>query len=145
MVAFPESDIYDKPIPGKIILKVDAVKYLEALWGPEAVRCRELAHRLVSGDCSDELYRRTITSMYRRFAKFSMYIDTQWRFGDKTQNEITRVIKPARDYVNETIVKIKEQIEATGGKFLLLTHDFVYAAYAHSDIPKMKHSEVIKC
>lgn len=145
IVVFPESDIYDKPIPGKVIMKIDAVKYLDEIWGDACVRNRSYAYRIISGDCSDTLFRDTIVSMYKRFQGFASYVDTQWKFGDRTQTEMTRIIKPARDHVDSSISGIKERIEQSGGKFLLCTHDYVYAAYSHDSLPDIKHAEVIRC
>jgi hypothetical protein len=131
---FPE--LYKNPIPGKTILEIDALRCLGEKWGDSVLCNRDLLYKIVSGNYkTEEEYRRLLLSFYAKHPKFTQYIDEVINFGNKKTDLITRIIKPIRERIDSEIESIEELASITGGKLVMVTHDFVYLIYKHDNLP----------
>lgn len=145
LILEPRSDLYDNPLEGKKIVRVDALICIKKFWGRNILFDRELVFRLVSGDCDDRLYRKTLKSVYKRFRDFADYADDKLIFGDPKESDITKIIKPVRTAINEQIQNTERLLSAAGGKFLVCSKDYVYFAFLHDNIPQLEGMKVIEC
>ena len=129
-------NLYETPISGKTIYRVDLLEALVDMWGSNVLMSRDLTYCLVSGSCTDDKYRSVIKSYYKKFIAFGNYINHIFIFGDKSLPYITRIIKPARAAIDEYYQTVCEEIENTGAKYLMRTHEYVYFA-----VPATVHYE----
>ena len=121
-------NLYENPIKGKTIYKVDLLTCLKDLWGSNILMSRDYTYYLVSGNCSDEKYKSIIKSYYRKFIAFGNYINHIFIFGDKSIPYIRRIVEPARSLLNEYYDIVCEDITINGGKYLMRTNEYVYFA-----------------
>lgn len=137
-------NLYQNPLPGKLILEVDTLSALEELWGDRIFLNRELTYKLVSGACEESQYQKLLTSYYVRHAKFTSYVDEAVSFGDSNISLLTRIVRPAREVIDREIERTVAKIQEQGGKIVMITHDFVYATFKHKDIPTFKRARIIE-
>lgn len=135
--------LYDKPIPGKVIVKVDTLDILKDIWGVTILMSRDKVYRLVSGNVSDEEYRALICSYYRKYSSFCNYVTDKYIFGDKNIPLVRRIIEPARELISLHTDEVIRILEQSGGKYLTTTHDYLYYAYMHDKIPEVRGMTLI--
>jgi len=152
LLLYGDKDLYNRkqqgknPLDGKTIVRIDCLKELERIWGTGLTATRDLTHKLVHGDMGDKEYRTLITSVYRRYAEFAMYVDTCAQFGDRSANLITNLMTPVRELLDNRVAEIVEAVTRSGGKILLYGDEYVYASFTHCNIPELNGLEVtIKC
>jgi hypothetical protein len=121
--------LYDAPIAGKKLVKFDALDVLRDKWGDSVLYHRGRTYKLVSGACSIEEYRDIMVSYYKKYPTFKAYIDAQLEFGDPSVDAMQRLVKDARDAIDARIEEYKNLIVANKGKFVMMTHDYVYGAF----------------
>ena len=130
--------LYDSPLPGKTIVKVDTLDILKDIWGTTILMSRDKVYRLVSGNISDESYRKLLCSYYMKYSSFCNYVTDKYIFGDKNIPLIRRIIEPARDIISLHTEEVCNTLKNSGGKFLMVTHDYVYYSYNHDNIPELR-------
>jgi hypothetical protein len=141
-------DLYTRPLFDKKILIVDTLAAISTqnMWGESILsseETRNLAYQLVSGSCSEEKLQRLMASFYAKHKKFTDYVDNAFHFGDKSTTLLTRIVRPARQAIAEYTENALLEIGRTGGRVVMLTHDYVYATYRHANLPTFEHSRVI--
>lgn len=135
--------IYDSPLPGKFILKVDTLNSIEDLVGYECFMCRDLMLNILAGECKDD-YNELVASFYTRFPKFRAYMNESYSFGDNDTPIIDRAILPLRRMVDEYSTAMMQTLHDMGGKYLLRTHDYLYYAFnVKPDIKALKGATII--
>ena len=118
--------LYQRPIEGKTIVKVDLLNSLSDKWGENMLRDRRRVYQLVSGDgVSDHDYRRILTSFYKRFAAFANYCDDCYYFGDVSKSLHARFLEPIHEYLNTE----REIFHCYGGRFLAESEGYMYFAF----------------
>lgn len=133
--------LYQKPVPNKIIVKVDIVDCLREMWGNGMLIGRNYVYQLVSGDgVDDNQYRDILTSCYTRFAAFANYCDECYYFGNQTLPLHERFLQPAQERIQK-----EREIVSSYGRFLAEDHGYIYLAFpAGSDIPEDLRGVVAK-
>lgn len=136
--------LYDKPLENKVIVKVDILDILRDYWGETILMSRDKVYRLVSGSISDEGYRKLLCSYYMKYSGFCNYVTDKYIFGDKNIPLIRRIVEPARDIISLHKTEVCSELKASGGKYLMETHDYIYYAFsASSSIPEVRGMTVI--
>lgn len=139
-----EPKIYDRPINGKIIVKVDTLDCLRELLGDECFICRELLYTILAGEHQIYNCEEVLASFYRKYSKITEYINEKYYYGDESVPLLERAVLPLREKVNDYYSKVVEQLSNSGGKYLLHTHDYVYYAFNTSaKLPDIKGAEII--
>lgn len=121
--------VYDKPIPNKVIMRVDALEILHDRFDDSCFICRDILYALFSGskgfyNCEDIFY-----SYYKKFASFRRVINDAYYYGNDSIPLFDRVVYPIRSELDKHKLEISDQLKNSGGKFLLNTHDYIYYAY----------------
>lgn len=121
--------VYDKPIPNKIILKVDILDLLHDRFDEPCFYYRDILYALFSGskgyyDCNN-----IFMSYYRKFPSFRRIINDAFYYGDDSVPLFERVVYPIRQELNNHTAETIETLRNSGGKFLINTHDYVYFAF----------------
>lgn len=118
--------------PTKDIFRIDALKCLEAWFGPQFLTAREVVYKLVSGDLrieDKELFKKEygsiISSYYRKYEKFSNYVNNKRL--DK-QYTIPELIKPLRLDIELTKDRLRKSCSAKC-KYLFEDRDYMYFAF----------------
>jgi hypothetical protein len=136
-------DLYTRPLFDKRILQIDTLAALEPLWGEGIFQSRELTYKMVSGSCGEEHFKRLLQSYYGKHKKFTDYVDNAFHFGDRNTTLITRIIRPARQAIKDYADAALVEIDRSGGRVVMLTHDYIYATYRHSNLPTFARSNII--
>lgn len=123
--------LYQMPIPGKVILKIDLLDVLRQKWGDNMMQGREYAYKLVSGEgVNDNQYRYILTSCYKRFAAFANYCDECYYFGDYHKSLHARFLAP----VKEMIQNRRDELCALG-RFLAEDSGYIYLGFNPDKVP----------
>lgn len=138
-------NLYDKPIEGMRILRVDLLECLREDFGDNCMLYRDLVYKLVSGSCKDQKEHIEIfASAYRRFHKFALYVNQIYYYGETNIPIIPRVLSPVRDSIDSYRKEVTEELTLEGGKYLTHTNDYLYYGFKGSgDIPTLKGASVI--
>ena len=124
--------LYQKPIAGKTIVKIDLLQCLADIWGDNVLFDRKRVYQLVSGDgISTKDYKRILTSFYKRFAAFANYCDDCYYFGDLSKPLHARFLEP----LTQRISTEREIVHSYGGKFLAESEGYMYVAFPKRSQP----------
>lgn len=126
-VEISKPDLYDTPIPDKVILKVDTLDCLRPLLGSNCFICRDLLYSLLSG--SHEDINKLFASFYRRFPEIRAYVNDKFLYGDESVPLLERSLFPLRKQVDDYRVDVFNDLNSRGGKYLVTTHDYIYFAF----------------
>lgn len=90
-------------------------------------------------NCEDILF-----SYYRKFKTVRALVNEQYFYYDDTTPINDRIMKQLRDVVNAYGIEVRNQLERSGGKYLIYTHDYMYYAFQPSmPIPVLKGGTLI--
>ena len=132
MPKIPNISLYQQPVAGKTILKVDLLESLRTIWGDGLLLGRDYAYILVSGDgVTDDRYREILTSCYKRFAAFANYCDECYYFGDQTLSLHERFLQPVRELLDH-----ERAVLSTYGRVLAESDGYMYLAFPKDEYPK---------
>ena len=124
--------LYQRPVPNKVILKVDLLDCLKSVWGNGMLLGRQYAYTLLSGDgVDDDTYRDILTSCYKRFAAFANYCDECYYFGDQTQPLHERFLKGVTELVDK-----EREIVSGYGRVLAESEGYLYLAFSQGQVPQ---------
>lgn len=126
--------VYEKPVPDKIILKVDILELLRDRLDDQCFDCRKLLYCIFSGgkgyyDCNE-----VFLSYYRKFASFRKLVNDAYYYGDETVPLFERVVKPIREELNDHTATMQDILKNAGGKYLIATHDQLYYAFISKEL-----------
>lgn len=132
--------LYDTPIDGMSIAKIDLLECLRGVLGDNCMLYRDMYYKLVSGSCSTQAEHIEIfASAYRRFRQFTEYVNNIYYYGETNIPIIPRVLNPIRDIIDDYKSSVMTTMSAVGGKFLMNTHDYLYYSFKNNcEIPEMK-------
>ncbi len=138
-------DLYDKPIEGMRILRVDLLECLREDFGDNCMLYRDMLYKLVSGSCKTQSEHIEIfASAYRRFHQFALFVNQIYYYGETNIPIVPRVLNPVRDTINVHCDKVTEELTLAGGKFLTHTHDYLYYGFkGDTSLPELKGAQVI--
>lgn len=122
-------NLYDTPLSGRIIVKVDLLSCLTSIWGEACQIYREPLYKIVSGSCTEEEHNALIASFYRRFPEVTEYINNLFYYGEKSIPINQRVVSAIAEIVEEYKNTVLTTLTNAGGKYLVLTHDYVYFSF----------------
>lgn len=123
--------LYQRPVAGKVIVKVDLLDCLREIWGNGMLMGRQYAYTLLSGDgVTDDTYREILTSCYERFAAFANYCDECYYFGDQTLPLHERFLKRATELVDK-----QREIASGYGRVLAESEGYLYLAFPSGQVP----------
>lgn len=143
-IEISEPLIYNKPIPNKVIVRVDLLVCLQDLFGTEPFICRELLYTILAGEHKIYDASEVFASYYRKYKMVTSYVNEKYFYGDDTVPIMERSILPLRDVVNAYRDKVFATLTDAGGKYLVQTNDFLYFAYTpEARIPELKGVKVI--
>lgn len=129
--------IYDKPISGKVILRVDTLECLRGIFGDSCFIYRDSLYNLLSGNSTD--INRVFASYYRRYVGLTNYVNNEFSFGDDESPLLNRVIESLRDKIDSYRNDVFELLNNRGGKYLVTTHDYIYFAFKDTaKLPEIK-------
>lgn len=139
------ADVYNTPIEGMRILKIDLLESIRDCVGSNAMLYRDLLYKLVAGSCSSmEEHLLLFESSYRRYAVFTGYVNDLFYYGESSVPLVARVLNELRDKINKQKDSITELVLSSGGKYLLHTHDYLYFGFkGNVTIPDIDGSSVI--
>ena len=131
--------IYDKGVQNKIIVKVDLLSCLTPIWGEACQIYREPLYKIVSGSCSVEEHNNLIAAFYRRFPEVTEYINNLFSYGEKSIPIGDRVVSEVNKSVNAYKDKVLQVLNDKHGKFLVISHAYVYYAFAyHPELDELR-------
>lgn len=129
--------IYEEPIAGKFIVRVDTLTVLKERIGEACFAYRELVYAIVAGTDSPYDYRKLFASFYKKYPEFRGYVNDLYFYGDTSIPIIDRVVDKLRELITGYRDSVASCFDGAGGKYLLYTHDFIYYAFRNKDvIPK---------
>lgn len=136
--------LYETPLVGKVIVRVDLLRCLDTVWGTDCQIYRKLLYKIVSGSCTEEEHRQLFASYYRKYNKITNYVNNQYHYGETNVDIIVRTIGPIRELINEHWIKVSTELSNAGGKFLCTTHDYIYFVFKPGvTIPDMNGVKII--
>lgn len=121
--------LYEKPIDGRTIVRVDTLKCLSDVVGQSLCSDRNRLFGLVSGLLPADMLGEKILECYKDFPEFRIYVNDKYTFGNEDQAIVDRVIMPLVNMVNDQTVYISDMLNNKGGKFLANTHDYLYFSF----------------
>lgn len=137
-------NIYDKPVAGKVIVKVDCLNCLRDILGDDCFICRELLYTILAGQHPDFDVNDVFASYYRKYKKVTEYVNEKYYYGDESLPILERSILPLREKVNTYRDEMFQLLNNSGGKYLVQTHDYIYFAFIeNAKLPDIKGAEVI--
>ncbi len=122
-------EIYNSPLPGRIIAKADLLYCLHDIFGEECFVCREFLYSVVAGSCDKYDVAQLFASFYRRYPCVTEYVNEKYYYGDDSVPMLERCLLPLRDKVDEYGSYMYDKMKGLGGKFLVRTHDLLYFAF----------------
>lgn len=139
------ADVYDTPIEGIRILKIDLLESIRSCVGTNCMLYRDLLYKLVAGSCdSMEEHLLLFESSYRRYSVFTGYVNELFYYGESSIPLVARVLNELRDKIDKQKDSVTELALSAGGKYLLHTHDYLYFGYkGNVTIPSIDGSSVI--
>lgn len=126
----PELDchkIYDSPLPNKIIYRIDMLEAVRTILGNEALFYRDQVYKLISGHVSD--YGKCMQSFYNKFPAFREFVNSEYYYGERSIPITTRIKSGLHASINDRVQEINSICQASGGKYLVYTHCYLYFAF----------------
>ena len=144
MVEVDDPTIYDKPIAGRKLAKVDTIVCLDKLFGAMAVIHRNYLYDAVAGNMTDSDIRCMICKFYRTLPAFRKIVNDKYFYADAGDELYDSVLK----YVLGTYTSGAEQLacryKTYGAKELLRTHGYIYySLHKVSELPVEKGVTII--
>jgi len=131
--------VYETPVAGKILVRVDLMEALREVLGDSALHARSTTYSLVSGNCDDETLQRRMASYYRKYAKVMSYVNDVYDKGSIEQPLITQVLDDLRDRISKYTERVSSVMDDSHGKYLVTTHLYSYYAFVNKDnIPELR-------
>ena len=137
-------NLYESPIPGKVIVRVDILDKLRDRLDESCFICRDLLYALFSGAKSYYDYADILMSYYKKFPAFRKLVNDVYFYGDDTIPLVDRVLMPLRKELNTYQQEISEYLHKKGGKYLTTSRDYLYYAFPSCwDVPKVERAVYI--
>ena len=86
--------VYDKPVAGKVIVKVDTLECLRELLGDDCFICRELLYTILAGEHEFYDVNDVFASYYRKYKPVTAYVNEKYYYGDASVPILERSILP---------------------------------------------------
>lgn len=134
--------LYETPLDGMTILRVDLLECLRDIVGDNCLMYRDLFYKLVAGSTETQAeHIELFESFYRRFEKFTAYVNNLYYYGESTIPLIPRVLNELRDVINANADASAQLLNNSGGKYLVHTHDYLYYGFKKVvAVPEVKGS-----
>lgn len=116
-------------LPKSNVTLVDTLTALKDVWGENILEQREKLYQIVSGACSDEVFRKLITEFYITYPAFSNYVDEVYLFEDQNVALVTRIIQPIRARIEDFKEEIRKHCKLYVGEFLGEHQDYVFVSF----------------
>lgn len=131
--------VYETPIEGKILVRVDLMETLREVLGDSALHARSTTYSIVSGNCDDELLQQRMASYYRKYAKVTRYVNDVYDKGSVEQPLIQQVLEDLRSRVSKYTETVSALMDESHGKYLVTTHLYSYYAFTNRvNIPELR-------
>ncbi|MCM1219035.1 MAG: hypothetical protein NC548_31520 [Lachnospiraceae bacterium] len=138
--------LYETPIDGLCIVRVDLLECLRDILGENCMMYRDMCYKLVSGSCTTQQEHIEIfSSAYRRFSRFTKYVNDVYYYGESDIPIIPRVLNPVREIIEKYRDTVMNILVQSGGKFLTNTHDYLYFAYKGTTAPPVMKGLTVIC
>ena len=135
LIEISNPGLYDVPLPNKVILRVDLLSCLSTLLGESCLICRDYLYTVVAGKGDFSVI---FGHMYRRHKGMFKYVNDIHMYGDSDVPLIDRCIDPLREIVRDNEEKMMSLLSASGAKYLVTTHGYLYVCYsAGREIPNV--------
>lgn len=139
-----EPEIYETPLTGRYIVRVDLLECLKDVFDDECYINREFLYCIMSGSEEKYVGKDVFSSFYRKYKKVRTYVNNKYHFGDESIPIYERCIIPLRSRVDSYHTEIYELFKSAGAKYLIDTHDFIYFSFVTKDaIPEMNGVKII--
>lgn len=123
-------DLYDTPIAGRYIVRVDLLYALLEQWGDKWLCARETTYELVSGNRDDTACAKLLASYYRKYSAITEHVNSLYAIMGNTEKPlVTIVLHDALEQIRQYEDFVMRYLGDRGGKFLVSTHDYVYYAF----------------
>ena len=137
-------EVYEKPIEGMRVVRVDLLECLREVLGDNCFIYRDMLYKLISGSCSKEEHLDLFQSYYRRYEGVTAYVNELFYYGESEIPIVPRVLQDVREKINSHKVEVTNRLTSSGGKFLVNTHDYLYFAFkGNTIVPDVKGVYVI--
>lgn len=117
-------------LPTSNVTLVDTLTVLKDIWGENILEQREKLYQIVSGACSDEVFRELITEFYITYPAFSNYVDEVYLFEDQNVALVSRIIQPIRARIEDYKAAIHKHCKLYTGEFLGEHQDYVFVSFS---------------
>ena len=87
--------IYETPMSGRFVIKVDTLKCLTPLIGDEVFNERDSLFDIVSGETEEGIYNELVSSFYNKYKGFMSYVNDRYFYGDDMVPIIERSVPHA--------------------------------------------------
>ena len=137
-------EVYEKPINGMRVVRVDLLECLRESLGDNCFIYRDLLYKLLSGSCSREEHVKLFQSYYRRYQGVTSFVNEIYYYGESEIPIIPRVLQTVREALDAYRESVVTALSDAGGKYLTITHDYVYFAFkGNNQVPDMKGIKII--
>lgn len=137
--------IYDAPIAGKYIARVDTLDVLKQVIGEPCFAYRKLVYAIVAGTDTPYDYRKVFASFYKKYPEFRGYVNDLYFYGDTSVPIVNRVVEQLRILINQYRKNMSDCFDGAGGKYLLYTHDFIYYSFKNNEVIPDREGVCVIC
>lgn len=125
------------------VYRVDLLVALKKIWGNWITEHRNLLYKVVSGSCTDTELRQGLKFFYLRSTSFGNCVNQAYYFGDQTIPLLVRVVRPAREAIQNYYESMVRLTYSTGGEIIGLDKDYLYIQLREGGIMEVEGGEHI--
>lgn len=122
--------IYESPLDGAKIVRIDALECLRPVLGDECLDSRGTVYTIVSGTGDIHAYRQRLSECYKKFPKVTTFVNDVYEYGESDKPLDTQVSERLMEIVNAYLREMIQKFDNAGGKYLVSTHLYTYFKFA---------------
>ncbi len=131
--------IYDSPIVGRTLARVDTLYQLEDIFGHAISLYRDSVYGMISGQMSDQVIKRTILKFYRTLPKFRSVVNEKYHYAEPGEDLCGYMEKYILDTYRSRVEDLTKVFSECHAKELVQTHAYVYySLHKVSKLPEVK-------
>lgn len=136
--------IYETPINGMQLVRVDTLECLRELLGDDCLCARNTTYSVVSGSCESTVWQARMASYYRKYPKVTIFINKIFEYGDISKPLGEQVSQSLMEMIQDYSKELLQKFDDAGGKFLVSTHCYLYFKFAESaTVPEVEGVKLI--
>lgn len=134
--------IYETPLCGIKIVRLDALECLRPVLGDDCLKARNTVYSIVSGSGDIQSYRERLANCYKQYPKVTSFINSVYEYGYSDKPLDSQVSVRLMEIVNEYLREMMQLFDNAGGKYLVSTHLYIY--FKFSNVATLPVTEGVK-